>query len=198
MRSHIYDLGRVDEPPSKIYSRRDVLKILGLGTVVSAADVRSRSIDPIQPVIPSAGHSLEKLHIRAGTAILPQMRDHMVFPEGRKWEITANAEGFCDVGKNLVSNPATAALLHQKEIKLLCPAGGNLLSPLEIAFQIAEGSNQVDRVHFAITEIDIEKYRSIDQLVQSLVSACDNTTHFQVRQEYYPRQAQSTALWVRW
>ena len=135
-----------------------------------------------------SGH--EKIHINPNEPTFNRLRERGVFPREHKWAITASAEAFHNIGKSFVENPGTAELLDKEEVRVLVPANGVLLSPLDIAFQLAEGSHTLQRVHFTLTDIDAETYGVLDQYVGMLVNGCDNLSDLVVNIESHPELSQ--------
>ncbi len=103
-----------------------------------------------------------------------------------EWAITASSEALTEIGVKLADTPQTAELLQKPEVRILCPAAGVLLSPLEIAFQLAERSSALQRVHFTCTEVDDDTYKVIDSYIRRTVAVCSNTQNFSVREEEHP------------
>ncbi len=188
-----------EEQQERTVTRRSFLQALGLASIgVAAGIVGISGRTPEQPptpappeLAPAPERALERFRITSSESTFNRLREANVFPKEHKWEITANAEAFYDIGRAFVQNPETAELMRQEEINILCPAAGNLLSPLEIAFQIAESTSSVQRVRFTFTEIDQEKYDTIDQYIGMLVNACENTFDFSVSTEAHPELAGS-------
>lgn len=109
-----------------------------------------------------------------------------------EYAITASSESLTDIGVRLAENPRTSPLLQQAEVSILCPASGVLLSPLEIAFQMAEKSSVTQRFHFTYTEIESDAYRAIDSYTRRMIWACNNTADFRMSEENHPELGSSS------
>ncbi len=163
------------------------------------------------PRLETAEAANEQIVIAPGIPTFSRLRDMRVFnhrstfappsqtpePNGINWvtgreydsveyAITASSESLTDIGVRLAENPRTSPLLQQPEVRILCPASGVLLSPLEIAFQMAEKSAITQRFHFTYTEIDSESYSAIDSYIRRMMWACSNTSDFQMSEENHP------------
>lgn len=207
-------------------TRRDFLKILGLGTLATAIktdigrdnfqqeQARQRSSHARRPHFPrleTAEVASEQIVIMPGIPTFSRLREMRVFnhrstfappsqtpePTGINWvtgreydsveyAITASSESLTEIGVRLAENPRTSPLLQQPEVRILCPASGVLLSPLEVAFQMAEKSAVTERFHFTYTEVESETYRAIDSYIRRMMWACNNTSDFHMSEENHP------------
>lgn len=207
-------------------TRRDFLKILGLGALAATTktdtgielfqqeQTRQRSLHARArhfPRLQTPEVASEQVVIMPGVPTFSQLREMRVFnhrstfappneraePTGINWvtgreydsveyAITASSESLTDIGVRLAENPRTSPLLQQTEVRILCPASGVLLSPLEIAFQMAEKSSVTQRFHFTYTEIESDAYRAIDSYIRRMIWACNNTVDFRMSEEHHP------------
>lgn len=193
-----------------LLDRRRLLKLLvsGAGAAVGIDQVSERLYDRqrMDRMIHShvqrftrirrpreTGSVLERIHVNANEPTFNRLRKRDVFPSEHVWAITADAEAFYTIGKTFAENRGTAELLQKEEIRVLVPAAGVLLSPIEIAFQLAEKSESLKRVHFTFTDIDQETYDVFDQYLSMAVAACENLGDLEVRIQAYPELAERSA-----
>ena len=203
---------------AKRYSRREALQLLGIlaGTGVAAgtglglgkltadwyrADTQRRlrhesdTVHPLRRIPYTPVHvqevlrSHEKIHITSEQPTFNRLRNG-IFPPEHTWAITGSAEAFHKLGQTFTDNPRALEKLGSKEvINILVPANGVLLSPLDIAFKLAEKFSRLKTVNLTLTDIDTDAYGAIDEYVRRMVTACDNTANFTVVEQMHPEIA---------
>lgn len=124
----------------------------------------------------------ENIDFPKGQPALKTAREKEVFLEREKWKITASSKAFHDMAKRITQSPDLQEVLHQEEIKILYPAAGMHLSPLELAFEFAEHSTTLKKVEFTYTEIDDKSDKMIGSMVERLVIAHPNLHNYKLVQ----------------
>jgi hypothetical protein len=113
------------------------------------------------------------------------MLKDVAFP-GNPWPIIASSDAFHGLGFTLSRNKRQAeSLFSQKELNVLYPASGKLLSPNDLLFNIAENSVNLEQVNFIYTEVDPKTYDAIDKNIEIMVNSSPNLSGLEVSEEKF-------------
>ncbi|MBI4836350.1 MAG: hypothetical protein HY817_03750 [Candidatus Abawacabacteria bacterium] len=171
--------------PEKPSRRRFLHAIFAGAAVVSDSAIRRH----IGTLTEEKEAKRERLPLVPGKSLIEQLRSKDIFPVAHEWSVAASAEAFVDIGQSFLTIPAARDLRKQEVIKILCPASGYLISPLEIAFTIAQEAPDVKCFEYTMTEIGSKYFESIDEHIRRLVEHGTNFSDLHITIEQHPEVA---------
>ncbi len=200
-----------ERPSFKVNTKKSRLYELGTATLLAAMNVssdermeaaRARQEQHTQEAIRRTQVAPEerrtdpverRFHPSRTRPILAHLREEKVFLEREMWATTASSQAFHRLGAELADSPETNQLLDQREVRLMVPASGELLSPLEMGFQLAERSPVLERLQMTGTEIDETLFVQWEQRLREMAEAIEGIEDLTVRVEEHPEYAAQPA-----